>query len=213
MYVGTITYLPLIGTKFLYLATIIDPRLTPPGRLGDRGPRKHRRRHRGPVRRRTAPVAASPERSRTPTTGPVHQPGIAETCRQGGVRQSLSAIGSSTDNALAVSFTRALRHETLEGRKHWSSEREARLDAFRRLNRYNTRRRHLGQRSPIAYETALNTTSTGPSCTALVQDSGSRTKFQCHRPAGLCWGRWPAPTQLIVYRMWPGRPRNRRRFR
>ncbi|MFD9975894.1 integrase core domain-containing protein [Streptomyces sp. NPDC059017] len=52
--------------------------------------------------------------------------------------------------------------ETLQGRKHWASEREARLDAFRWLNRYNTRRRHsrLGQRSPIAYETALDTTST-----------------------------------------------------
>ncbi|MFE3476526.1 IS3 family transposase, partial [Streptomyces bacillaris] len=36
------------------------------------------------------------------------------------------------------------------------------LDAFRWLHRYNTRRRHsrLGQRSPIDYETALNTTST-----------------------------------------------------
>ncbi|MGO4757560.1 IS3 family transposase, partial [Streptomyces sp. 2MCAF27] len=50
----------------------------------------------------------------------------------------------------------------LQGRKHWSSEHEARLDAFRWLNRYNTRRRHsrLGQHSPIAYETALDTTST-----------------------------------------------------
>ncbi|MFI1259245.1 transposase [Streptomyces netropsis] len=36
------------------------------------------------------------------------------------------------------------------------------LDAFRWLHRYNTRRRHsrLGQRSPIAYETASGTTST-----------------------------------------------------
>jgi transposase InsO family protein len=64
--------------------------------------------------------------------------------------------------ALAESFNATFKRETLQGRKRWSSEHEARLDAFRWLNRYNTRRRHirLGQRSPIAYETALDTTST-----------------------------------------------------
>ena len=87
---------------------------------------------------------------------------FADACRQAGVRQSMSAIGSSADNALAESFNATFKRETLQGRKRWSSEREARLDAFRWLHRYNTRRRHsrLGQRSPIAYETALNTTST-----------------------------------------------------
>ncbi len=46
--------------------------------------------------------------------------------------------------------------------KNYPRERDARLDAFGWFNRYNTRRRHsrLGQRSPIAYETALDTTST-----------------------------------------------------
>jgi transposase InsO family protein len=87
---------------------------------------------------------------------------FADACRQAGVRQSMSAIGSSADNALAESFNATFKRETLQGRKHWSSEREARLDAFRWLNRYNTRRRHssLGQRSPIAYETAFDTTAT-----------------------------------------------------
>ncbi|WP_416979273.1 integrase core domain-containing protein [Streptomyces sp. T028] len=59
------------------------------------------------------------------------------------------------------------KRETLQGRGAWADEREARLDLFHWLHRYNTRRRHssLGQRSPIAYETALDTTSTtlGPS--------------------------------------------------
>lgn len=57
------------------------------------------------------------------------------------------------------------KHETLQGRKGRSSEREARLDAFCRLHRYNTRRRHscLGRRSPIAYETGSGTTSNTPS--------------------------------------------------
>ncbi|MFE0040320.1 IS3 family transposase [Streptomyces sp. NPDC059015] len=87
---------------------------------------------------------------------------FADACRQAGVRQSMSAIDSSADNVLAESFNATFKRETLHGRKHWASEREARLDAFRWLNRYNTRRRHsrLGQRSPIAYETALDTTST-----------------------------------------------------
>jgi transposase InsO family protein len=87
---------------------------------------------------------------------------FADACRQAGVRQSMSAIGSSADNTLAESFNATFKRETLQGRKTWSSEREARLDAFRWLNRYNTRRRHsrLGQRSPIVYETALGATST-----------------------------------------------------
>lgn len=87
---------------------------------------------------------------------------FADACRRAGVRQSMSAIGSSADNALAESFNATFKRETLQGRKTWSNEREARLDAFGWLNRYNTRRRHsrLGQRSPIAYETALDSTAT-----------------------------------------------------
>ncbi|GGX47065.1 hypothetical protein GCM10010353_71800 [Streptomyces chryseus] len=56
--------------------------------------------------------------------------------------------------------------ETLKGRKAWSSAREARLDAFRWLTQYNTRRRHsrLGQLSPIAYENDAQ-----PAATTLVQ--------------------------------------------
>lgn len=74
----------------------------------------------------------------------------------------MSTVGSSADNALAESFNAAFKRETLQGRKSWPNEREARLDAFKWLNRYNTRRRHsrLGQRSPIAYENALHLTPT-----------------------------------------------------
>ncbi|MFJ1785007.1 integrase core domain-containing protein [Streptomyces anulatus] len=63
-------------------------------------------------------------------------------------------MGSSADNAAGESFNAAFKRETFKGREGWSNEHEARLDAFRRLTRYNTRRRHsrLGQRSPIAYE-------------------------------------------------------------
>jgi transposase InsO family protein len=69
----------------------------------------------------------------------------------------MSAVGSSADNAAAESFNASFKRETLKGRKGWSSEREARLDAFRWLHRYNTRRRHsyLGQQAPIAYENTV----------------------------------------------------------
>lgn len=79
---------------------------------------------------------------------------FAEICRSTGVRQSMGAIGSSADNAAAESFNAAFKRETLKGRKAWPNERDARLEAFRWLARYNTRRRHsrLGQRSPVAYE-------------------------------------------------------------
>ncbi|AEY85541.1 putative transposase [Streptomyces hygroscopicus subsp. jinggangensis 5008] len=74
----------------------------------------------------------------------------------------MNAIGSSADNALAESFNATFKRETLQGRKTWPSEREAHLDAFHWLNRYNTRRRHssLGHRSPTAYETASKTAPT-----------------------------------------------------
>ncbi|WP_376738488.1 IS3 family transposase [Streptomyces noursei] len=161
-YVGDITYLPLDGGKFLYLATVIDLAL---------------RRLVGWAiadRMRTDLVTdalAAAEHTRGSLAGAVMHTdhgaqytsrAFADACRQAGVRQSMSAIGSSADNALAESFNATFKRETLQGRRTWSSEREARLDAFRWLNRYNTRRRHsrLGQRSPIAYETASETTST-----------------------------------------------------
>ncbi|MDV9186864.1 integrase core domain-containing protein [Streptomyces sp. SR27] len=69
----------------------------------------------------------------------------------------MSAVGSSADNALAESFNAAFKREKLQGRRSWPNERQARLDAFRWLNRYNTRRQHsrLGHRSPITYEATL----------------------------------------------------------
>jgi transposase InsO family protein len=38
----------------------------------------------------------------------------ADACRQAGVRQSMSAIGSSADNALAESFNATFKRETLQ---------------------------------------------------------------------------------------------------
>jgi len=161
-YVGDITYLPLEGGKFLYLATVID---LASRRLAGWAIADHMRT--GLV---TDALAAA-ERTRGSLAGAVLHTdhgaqyasrAFADACRQAGVRQSMSAIGSSADNALAESFNATFKRETLQGRKTWPGEREARLDAFGWLNRCNTRcrRSRLGQRSPIAYETAIAATAT-----------------------------------------------------
>ncbi|MGR6320710.1 IS3 family transposase [Micromonospora soli] len=79
---------------------------------------------------------------------------FAEACTTAGVRQSMSAVGSSADNAAAESFNATFKRETLQGRRAFTDERQARLAAFRWLHRYNTVRRHsrLGQQSPTTYE-------------------------------------------------------------
>jgi transposase InsO family protein len=75
-------------------------------------------------------------------------------CRQLGVRQSMGAVGTSADNALAEAFNATLKRETLQGAASWPSAHTARLSVFAWLTRYNTRRRHssLGYLSPVDYE-------------------------------------------------------------
>jgi transposase InsO family protein len=87
---------------------------------------------------------------------------FAAACLAAGVRQSMSPVGSSADNAAAESFNATFKRETPQGRRAFTNEREARLTAFRWLHRYNTIRRHsrLGQRAPITYEKTLRPTST-----------------------------------------------------
>ncbi|AUY48310.1 transposase [Streptomyces sp. CB01881] len=161
-YVGDITYLSVGGGKFCYLATVID---LCSRRLAGWAIADHMRAE------LVVDALAAAERTRGSLDGTVMHTDhgsqytsrtFAEACRRAGVTQSMSAVGSSADNALAESFNATAKRETLQGRRGWSSEREARLELFRWLHRYNTVRRHssLGHRSPIAYETALSTTST-----------------------------------------------------
>jgi transposase InsO family protein len=79
---------------------------------------------------------------------------FAQLCASLGVTQSMGAVGTSADNALAEAFNATLKRETLQGAHRWASARHARLAVFRWITRYNTRRRHskLGQTSPITYE-------------------------------------------------------------
>ncbi|WP_133899496.1 IS3 family transposase [Streptomyces sp. KS 21] len=161
-YVGDITYLPVSGAKPLYLATVID---LASRRLAGWAIADHMRTE------LVIDALTAAKRTRGSLTGAVMHTdhgsqytsrAFAETCRSVGVWQSMGAIGSSADNAAAESFNAAFKRETLKGRKAWSSEREARIDAFRWLTRYNARRRHsrLGQRSPIAYESDLHPAAT-----------------------------------------------------
>ncbi|MFE0951087.1 IS3 family transposase [Streptomyces mutabilis] len=161
-YVGDITYLPLDGGKFCYLATVID---LASRRLAGWAIADHMRAD------LVTDALAAAIRTRGSLAGSIMHTdhgaqytsrAFAQACRSAGGRRSMSAIGSSADNALAESFNATFKRETLQGRKSWPNEREARLDAFRWLHRYNTRRRHsrLGQRSPIAFEDALQLTPT-----------------------------------------------------
>ncbi len=79
---------------------------------------------------------------------------FADVCTELGMRQSMGAVGTSADNALAESFNAALKRETLRGTRHFDGARACRLAVFRWTTRYNTRRRHSanGQQAPIAYE-------------------------------------------------------------
>ncbi|WP_158647601.1 IS3 family transposase [Actinoplanes sp. ATCC 53533] len=161
-YVGDITYLPVGERGFLYLATVID---------------LHSRRLTGWAiadHMRTDLVIdalTAAQRTRGSLDGAIMHTdhgaqytsrAFAEACAQAGVRQSMSKVGSSADNALAESFNATFKRETLQGRRAFTDEREARLTSFRWLHRYNTVRRHsrLGQQSPITYERTTATSAT-----------------------------------------------------
>ncbi|MCX4969132.1 IS3 family transposase [Streptomyces sp. NBC_00654] len=165
-YVGDITCLPVSGSKLLCLATVID---LASRRLAGWAIADHMRTE------LVIDALAAAERTRGSLDGAVMHTdhgsqytsrAFAEICRSAGVRQSMGAIGSSADNAAAESFNAAFTRETLKGRKAWPNEREARLEAFRWLTRYNTRRRHsrLGQGSPASYENDFQ-----PAATTLAQ--------------------------------------------
>jgi len=164
-YVGDITYLPVGERGFLYLATVIDLHSR---RLAGWAIADHMRTD------LVIDALTAAQRTRGSLDGAIMHTdhgaqytskSFAAVCAQAGVRQSMSAVGSSADNALAESFNATFKRETLQGRRAFVDEREARLTSFRWLHRYNTIRRHsrLGQQSPITYE---NKTRTSPATLA-----------------------------------------------
>ena len=82
---------------------------------------------------------------------------FATLCRELGVTQSMGAVGTSADNALAESFNATLKREVLQDRACWPDAAACRREVFRWLARYNTKRRHshCAHSSPATYEKTL----------------------------------------------------------
>lgn len=154
-YVGDITYLPLAGGANLYLATVIDCYSR---RLVGWAVADHMRTD------LVADALKGARATRGSLAGAVFHSDhgsvytskdYAKLCADLGVTQSMGAVGTSADNALAESFNAALKREVLQDQNTWPDEVTCRRQLFRWLVRYNTRRRHSWCRyqSPVAYET------------------------------------------------------------
>ena len=76
------------------------------------------------------------------------------TCTELGIRQSMGAIGTSADNALAESFNAAMKREVLQDSKTFANQLLCRRNVFRWCTRYNTVRRHSWCKylAPVVFE-------------------------------------------------------------
>lgn len=153
-YVGDITYLPLADGRNLYLATVIDCYSR---RLAGWAIAEHLRTSLVETALTTAAA------TRGGLAGAIFHSDhgcqytsrdFAACCTKLGVTQSMGAVGSSADNALAEAFNASLKRETLAGAATWPDEATCRRDIFRWVTRYNTRRRHshCDNLSPTDYE-------------------------------------------------------------
>ena len=153
-YVGDITYLPIGDGTNLYLATVIDCYSR---RLAGWAVADHMRTE---LVEDALKAAAATRGSLKGAIfhsdhGSVYtSKDYAKLCKQLGVTQSMGAVGSSADNALAESFNATIKREVLQDAACWPDEATCRREVFRWLVRYNTRRRHswCGYLSPSTYE-------------------------------------------------------------
>lgn len=153
-YMGDITYLPLAGGEFLYLATVLDcfSRKVVGWSIAD-----HLR----------TDLVADALRMAASTRGGLDgavfhsdhgaqygSRAFAGLCDQLGVTRSMGAVGTSADNAACESFHASLKRETLQGAHDYGDAGTCRRTVFAWLTRYNTRRRHSanGHLSPNEYE-------------------------------------------------------------
>ena len=153
-YVGDITHLPLAGGTGLYLATMIDccSRRVAGWAIAER---MHTElvedalKAAASLRGTLAGAVFHSDHGSQYTSGD-----FAHLCAKLGVSQSMGAVGSSADNALAESFNAALKREVLQDGTCWPDAATCRRQVFRWLVRYNTKRRHSHCRhvSPANYE-------------------------------------------------------------
>nr|WP_323377519.1 IS3 family transposase [Streptomyces sp. RB17] len=154
-WVGDITYLPIAGGKFLYLATVIDVYSR---RLLGWSIADHMRAGlvtdalNAAVRTRGGQV--NDVIFHSDHGAQYGSKAFADACHRAGIRRSTGAVGISADNAAAESFFASLKREILPGRHGWPTERAARLAVFRWLGFYNHRRRHstIGYLAPVVFE-------------------------------------------------------------
>ena len=159
-YVGDITYLQIADGTNLYLATVIDCYSR---RLAGWAIADHMRTE---LVEDALKAAAATRGSLKGAIfhsdhGSVYcSKAYARLCKNLGVTQSMGAVGSSADNALAESFNATLKREVLQDAACWTDELTCRRQVFRWLVRYNNKRRHSWCRytSPIAYETGCTAT-------------------------------------------------------
>ena len=154
LYVGDITYLPLADGRNWYLATVIDccSRKLAGWALADHmrvGLVEDALRDAAATRGSLAGAVFHSDHGSVYTSK-----AYAGLCNELGVTQSMGAVGTSADNALAESFNAALKRETLAGDTVFQDEHECRRAVFKWVNRYNTKRRHsyCGNVSPNTYE-------------------------------------------------------------
>ncbi|GAA1480393.1 hypothetical protein GCM10009624_08330 [Gordonia sinesedis] len=160
-YVGDITYLPLAtvgdnqNTQHLYLATVIDCYSR---RLVGWAIADHMRES------LVIDALRAAQATRGSLNGAIFHSdhgsvytskNFALACAEAGVRQSMGAVGTSADNALAESFNAALKREVLQDNACWPDAQSCRRDVFRWITSYNTTRRHsyCQYTSPNDYET------------------------------------------------------------
>ena len=142
VYVGDITYLPCKCGKNMYLATVID---TYSRKLAGYALADHMRvslvidalAHAHGVRGSLDGAIFHSDHGSVYTSQ-----AFRNYCSSLGVRQSMGAVGTSADNALAESFNATLKREVLRERKVFDNPISCRQEVFRWCMRYNTRRRH-----------------------------------------------------------------------